>query len=129
VPEADIAPKVESESSSGAWCDCGKPPIGARAHDRPQGARALGGEVHGKCKHADDNQDDDYGSERSDGVSGVFHSAGKIPSDGSSCKFDHLDPHAPNYIWETDAVGNSRLVGRRKVHTGEVELVETERNG
>jgi hypothetical protein len=32
-------------------------------------------------------------------------------------------------IWETDADSNSRLVGRRNVHTGEVELVETERNG
>ena len=27
-------------------------------------------------------------------------------------------------IWKTDADGNSRLVGRRNVHTGEVEPVE-----
>ena len=27
-------------------------------------------------------------------------------------------------IWETDADGNSRFVGRRNVHTGEVEPVE-----
>jgi hypothetical protein len=27
-------------------------------------------------------------------------------------------------VWETDAEGNSRLVGRRNVHTGEVEPVE-----
>ena len=49
----------------------------ARAYGRPQGVR-LPGEVHGKCKHADDNQDDDDCSERSDGVSGVLHSAGKF---------------------------------------------------